>query len=111
MNQRDGHAPGFPDCHLAAGQPERNQMSEPAESRGGPRQELATPDRAIAAITRAVESDAQDLLLQPAMLEHPTYDVRVVMLDRHPRKLGYFGPLSRKVIGMFVVNEHFKLRR
>src|SRR5690242_16081621 len=73
-------APGFADGRIAARQRNVAEMRAALESSIRSCQEFAAPDRAIGAISRAIECDADDITRE-AVLEHATGDVCVVMLD------------------------------
>ena len=88
--QADGDAPALARGLVAAGLREGLDGAEPPEALVVGEQELAAPDRAVGAVARAVERDADDGRLL-VVLGHAGEDVRVVVLDFEERHAGLLG--------------------
>ena len=88
--QADGDAPALARGLVAAGLREGLDGAEPPEALVVGEQELAAPDRAVGAVARAVERDADDGRLL-VVLGHAGEDVRVVVLDLEERHADFLG--------------------
>src|SRR5689334_19922069 len=84
------------------------KLGEALKAARADEQELAAPDRAVAAGTGAIERDA-DHRTAHAMLGHAADDVRMVMLHRHARDyLGVAALLRirrRRIVGMSIMRD------
>lgn len=74
------HAPRLADSRGAARHRRGLKVADALEPGQVREQELAAPDRAVGAVTRAVEGDAEDRAIL-AVVRQARSDVRVVMLD------------------------------
>ena len=86
--QADGDAPALARGLVAAGLREGLDGAKPPKAFVVGEQELAAPDRAVGAVARAVERDADDGRLL-VVLGHAGEDVRVVVLDLEERHAGF----------------------
>ena len=114
MHRGEGHAPGLARGAVAAGHGQRREMSCVGEAGCVAREKLPTPDRAVAAVSRAVEYHADRLALVAALGETGG-EMRVMMLHRHSRQLREalrrgssetsLRPLAAEVVRMQVMSD------
>ena len=106
------HPPRLSDRLFSAGQADVSQVRGPLVSAIVADKELAAPDRSVAPEAGAVESDADDRLLQ-AVLGHATGQVGVMMLHRNQPDSLVTGPTNRVsrrgVVGMKIVGDSSRL--
>ena len=76
------HPPGLPDGRGAARQRDWHEVCQPLESSEVGKQELATPQGAIAAVARPVEGHSQHRT-RLTVVGQAGCDMRVVMLHAH----------------------------
>ena len=106
---RAGHPPRLPDRRGAAGQPHGKEHAHALEAAQVAQQQLAAPDRAVAAVARAVEDGAHGAALLP-VLGKACREVRVVVLHAHqPHALERQRVLGGQVLGVEVVHHQLGL--
>ena len=102
---RRRHPPWLLDGHGSPRHPHRGEVPGPAERREVGDQDLAPPQRAIAAVAETVEGDS-DHRSGLAVVGEAGGDMGVVMLDRHPlHAIQLEGVLGGEVLRVQVVGD------
>src|SRR5262245_58852697 len=110
MQVRDSHPPRFPYGLISARHRPGADMCHPVEGTIITRQKLTAPDCAVSAEAGAVEDHAQNGTIEP-MLGHATRQVRVMVLYRELLASVRLSISRRRIVGVHIVNEQFRLDR
>ena len=94
-------------CGIAAGKRCRTQMADPSKALAyAPHEELAAPNRAVIAVARSIERDADDASADLPPLGKNARNVRAMMLDGDGASCTQrAGKSARYVLGMEIVRD------